>query len=116
MATVEALLYRIAINLAASKRRRAKLWRWASLDALRSHAVEQPSIEDTLVSAATRQDVRAAIESLPESLRRTLVLCELTSLTHEQVGRILHIPAGTVGSRRHRAVQLLRERLSVTEE
>lgn len=35
MDTVEPLIYKIALNLAASRRRSQKIWRWVSLDVLR---------------------------------------------------------------------------------
>ena len=39
------------------------------------------------------------------------MLCELAELPHEKVAATLGIPVGTVGSRRHKALALLRERL-----
>ena len=109
--TVEPLVYRIALNLASSRRRRAKLLRWTSLDAVGERADDAPTGEDRIVLEGARNEVRAAVDSLPEKLRRTVMLCELTDLKQEQVARILGIPTGTVGSRRHRALRLLRERL-----
>jgi hypothetical protein len=39
------------------------------------------------------------------------MLTEFSDLNYDQIAGILGIPAGTVGSRRHRAIRLLRERL-----
>ena len=59
--------------------------------------------------------MREAVNSLPEELRRVVVLCECSELTYDEIGAVLSIPAGTVGSRRHRALRLLRERLEEGE-
>jgi DNA-directed RNA polymerase specialized sigma24 family protein len=40
-----------------------------------------------------------------------VTLCELSDLSHREIGELLAIPAGTVGSRRHRALGILRRRL-----
>jgi len=109
--TVDALVYRIALNLAASRWRSQKRWRWASLSALKLAPSAALSVETQAVREEEASRVRRAVESLPERLRRVITLCELAELSYEEVGRILGIPAGTVGSRRHRALRLLRERL-----
>ena len=51
------------------------------------------------------------METLPEDLRRVVVLCECSELTYDEIGAVLSIPPGTVGSRHHRALRLLRARL-----
>lgn len=111
LSSVDALVYRIALNLAASRRRSGKRWLWASLSALKLASSAAPSVETQAVREEEASRVRRAVESLPESLRRVITLCELAELSYEEVGRVLAIPAGTVGSRRHRALRLLRERL-----
>lgn len=112
--TVDALLYRIALNLASSRRRTRKLWRWVSLETLHDRPAAGASSEADLVRRQEADAVRLAVDALPEPLKRIVTLCELTDLTHEEIGVILGIRPGTVGSRRHRALRRLRERL-VTE-
>ena len=66
-------------------------------------------------SLSTREDrarVRAAVEALPEDLRQVIMLCEYSELGYDQIAKTLSIPAGTVGSRRHRALRRLREHLT----
>jgi len=111
LSSVDALVYRIALNLAASRRRSGKRWRWASLSALKLAPSAAPSVETQAVREEEASRVRRAVESLPEGLRRVITLCELAELSYEEVGRVLDIPVGTVGSRRHRALRLLREQL-----
>ena len=109
--TVDALLYRIALNLASSRRRTRKLWRWVSLETLHDRPATGFSTEADLVRRQEAETVRLAVDSLPEQLRRVVTLCELTDLTHAEIAGILGIRPGTVGSRRHRALRRLRERL-----
>jgi RNA polymerase sigma-70 factor (ECF subfamily) len=108
MDSVEPLLYRIAVNLARSRLRRRRLWRWVSLEALRNRASRDPGAEELAATTETHGHVRRAIETLPTDMRRVVILCELAGLSYQQVAAALGIPVGTVGSRRHRALELLR--------
>ena len=109
--TVDALLYRIALNLASSRRRTRKVWHWVSLETLHNRPPAGASSEADLVRRQEAKAVRLAVDSLPEHLKRVVTLCELSDLTHAEIGGILGIRPGTVGSRRHRALQRLREKL-----
>jgi RNA polymerase sigma-70 factor (ECF subfamily) len=109
--TVDALVYRIALNLASSQRRKRRIWRWVSLETLLDRPTTGASSEDDLVQRQEAETVRAAVDALPEQLKKVVTLCELTDLTHAEIGAILGIRPGTVGSRRHRALERLREKL-----
>jgi RNA polymerase sigma-70 factor (ECF subfamily) len=104
----EPLVYRIAINLAASRRRSQKVWRWVSLEALRETTTANRSAERELLDKQRHGRVREAVESLSDDLRRVIVLTECTEMTYDEIGGILKIPTGTVGSRRNRALKQLR--------
>jgi len=112
METVEPLVYRIALNLASSRKRSARLWRWVSLEALRETGTPAPSAEDTLSADEQSRLVRAAVDALPEDLRRVVLLCEYSELSYDEIAASLSIPAGTVGSRRNRALRRLKRQLS----
>jgi RNA polymerase sigma-70 factor (ECF subfamily) len=103
----KALLYRTALNLASNRRRRTRLWRMVGV----------AQIEDAPAENATDEPisrlVRAAFDSLPEALRSVVLLTELAGMTYSEVAAALEIAEGTVGSRRTRALALLRERLEV---
>lgn len=114
--SVEPLVYRIALNLAASRRRSKRVWRWVSLEALRESATGAKSAEQDLAAGEERARVRDAVEALPEELRRVVLLCECSEMSYEEIGKVLSIPPGTVGSRRNRAIRQLRERLSTETE
>ena len=58
-----------------------------------------------------REALAAAIESLPDDARRTLVLREVDGLSYEEIAKALRIPKGTVMSRLHYARRRVRDTL-----
>ena len=56
--------------------------------------------------------LRSALEKLPGSLRRVLLLSELGGLSYGEIASIMNIREGTVGSRRSRALAELRRTLA----
>jgi RNA polymerase sigma-70 factor (ECF subfamily) len=102
----KAFVYRTALNLAANRRRRKKLWRLVALDALR----EEPREEHDAAAILSRR-MQRAIDELPEALKRVLLLCELAGMSYREVAAITGVREGTVGSRRNRALALIRKRL-----
>lgn len=113
--TVQPLVYKIALNLASKRRRSKKLWQWMSLDTLLGRASGEVSPERRAEGQQSAANLRSAVESLPNHLKQTLLLCEFSEMTYDQVAEALSIPAGTVGSRRHKAVRLIREKLEALE-
>lgn len=109
--TVEPLVYRIAVNLAANRRRSRRLWRWTGLALVRDRAGCEARIADDLERREERRAVRCAIEALPNHLRQVILMCEYSELSYAEIGTALGIPAGTVGSRRNAALKRLRKSL-----
>jgi RNA polymerase sigma-70 factor, ECF subfamily len=74
-----------------------------------------PSLVDdphkAFVRKAEREEVRAAIEQLPQHHREVVVLREIEGFSYQQIARILECPAGTVMSRLGRAREQLRHLL-----
>jgi RNA polymerase sigma-70 factor (ECF subfamily) len=103
----KALLFRTALNLASNRRRKVRIWRMVGVAALDNVA------DESLSSDSFSKPVRKALESLPTILRDVLLLTELAGMTYPEVGAALDIAEGTVGSRRTRALALLRERLDI---
>lgn len=104
-AGLKALLYRTALRLASNHRRRRKLWQMVGLG-------EEPAVEhkDAAAGSAGRE-LRAALEALPEALRRVLLLSELAGMSYKEIAAVMSIREGTVGSRRNRALAALRASL-----
>lgn len=112
--SASAFTYRIAVNLAASRRRWRALRRFVAFD---DHSAAEPDARPDLAVLGAEQaaTVRAAVDALPEKLRRVLVLCEVSGLSYAEIGEILDIPVGTVGSRRHAAAERVRRNLQAQE-
>ena len=104
--TFKAFLFRTALNLAANRRRRNKLWRLVSFDSLPDDPQDTEGTPSVL-----SPPIQRAIDELPERLKRVLLLCELAGMSYGEVAAVLGVKQGTVGSRRNRALALLRKRL-----
>ena len=59
-----------------------------------------------------REQVREAIESLPDAYREIIVLRDIEGFTYQEIAMVLECPAGTVMSRLGRARGKLRKLLS----
>jgi len=121
-------LYTVATNQAIDAQRRNRRHRMVSLDRRRS--MDGPDDEDggTLMNLLDSRDtdpieqfaigedsqaVRAAVDELPESLRRVVLLVYFQGLKYREAAEVLSIPVGTVKSRLHTAVARLNELLTV---
>lgn len=109
---VEALAYKIALNLAANHRRARKLRRWFGLERAASIPDPGPSAEDTRRDQQERRALHEAIDALPEGLRAVLVLSTFSELSYAEIADALSISPGTVASRRHAAVARLKAHLA----
>lgn len=107
-------LYRIAVNLAISWRRRQK--GNASVDRQREDSGNEPidpgeRPSDRLNRSEQAVQVQQALALLSEEHRVILVLREVDGFSYEEIAGILDVQVGTVRSRLHRARLQLRDRL-----
>ena len=107
----EPLVYRIALNLAANRRRRKKLLRWVSLDGEQDVSSEEGAAPDVLARQQEEQAVRRAVDSLSEKHRRVLILSSFAGLSYQQIAQALDISPGTVASRRSAAIAKVRQHM-----
>jgi len=112
-------LYRIAVNVAISKRRRRRL----PLSSERSPTgfrVEPIDRTECLDEQLLRQEragmVQQALASLCNDHRTIIVLREVEDCDYDEIAVILNVPVGTVRSRLHRARLQLREKLQLVME
>jgi len=103
----KALLFRTALNLANNRRRSTRLWRVVDVDAL------DEVVDESVSPDGFSKPMRDALDSLPTTWRDVLLLTELAGMTYPEIAAALGIAEGTVGSRRTRALALLRKRLEV---
>lgn len=110
-------IYRIAVNLALSERRRRRVAVrvMAVLRSERPESAEDPGQSDPAlpVERAEREAlIQHALNQLSDDHRAVVVLKDLDGLRYEEIAEILRVPVGTVRSRLHRAREILRDRLS----
>jgi len=119
-------LYTIATNQAIDAQRRSRRHRMVSLnrrggdeggDSETGSLAEllgghEPDPFEQLESAERHEDVRRAVDGLPDSLREVLMLVYYQGLKYREAADILSIPVGTVKSRLHAAIQKLDEAIN----
>lgn len=69
------------------------------------------SAEDELLDVYTDDEVKGAIESLPEQFRMPVLLADVEGFSYKEIADILDIPIGTVMSRLHRGRKGLQKKL-----
>jgi RNA polymerase sigma-70 factor (ECF subfamily) len=69
------------------------------------------SAEEDLLESYTDEEVKAAIESLPEQFRMAVLLADVEGFSYKEIAEILDIPIGTVMSRLHRGRKGLQKKL-----
>ena len=120
-------LYTIATNQAIDLQRRNRRHRMASLDRRiggdsenEAGALGQllaspgPSPIEQTESAEASQQVRRAVEDLPEPAKQVVILVYFQGLKYREAAEVLSIPVGTVKSRLHTAIHKLSETLTTT--
>lgn len=102
-ATLDALVWRTALNLARNRLRWRRLRRHEPLPAL-------PAAEEGADPLAV-QRLHAALKALPGTSREVLLLARFGGLTGREIAAALGIRPGTVASRTHHAMARLRQLL-----
>ncbi len=106
-------LYRITFNLCMDwlRRNRKPGRRTASIDAAAEVADGTADLGKCLLAAEERNEVRKAVDRLPERYRTVVILLYYQELSYDQIGSVLDIPIKTVETRLYRARQMLRKTL-----
>lgn len=69
------------------------------------------SAEDQMMELFTDDEVKNAIEELPETFRMPLLLSDVDGFSYKEIAEMLDIPIGTVMSRLHRGRKAMQKRL-----
>ena len=75
------------------------------------HSRMNASAEDQMMELFTDDEVRGAIEELPDNFRLPLILSDVEGFAYKEIAEMLDIPIGTVMSRLHRGRKLMQKRL-----
>jgi RNA polymerase sigma-70 factor (ECF subfamily) len=73
--------------------------------------VASRSAEDTLFEMFTDDEVKAALEALPEAFRMPVLLADVEDFSYKEIAEMLDIPIGTVMSRLHRGRKAMQKAL-----
>jgi RNA polymerase sigma factor (sigma-70 family) len=103
-ATLDALVWTTALNLARNRLRWRKLWRQ---DAIEDH-IEQLHDEHQPHDFLAERRLHQALRELPARQRDVLLMSEYSELKASEIARVLGIPEGTVASRKHQALARLK--------
>ena len=115
-------LYRIAVNLAISQKRKRRLV--LSADAKRAGEPLGEPLDDSdesrpgraLERSEDHRTLQEALNRLSPDHRAVLILKELEGQKYEAIAEIMQVPIGTVRSRLHRARLELRDLLTDEQE
>ena len=102
-------LIRVVKNASLNYAKRKERERKAYQRAFKEDTRQEETGEGILVKKETSEEVKQALEKLPENLKMVLVLKEYAELNYKEIGRVLGISEGNVKVRVFRA----RERLAV---
>jgi len=69
------------------------------------------SAEDELLDLFSEQEVKEAVESLPDHYRLPVLLADVEGFSYKEIAEILDVPIGTVMSRLHRGRKALQKAL-----
>jgi RNA polymerase sigma factor (sigma-70 family) len=111
--SVAAWLHRVAVRAGLCLHRRARN-RPVLLGSYSDGVDPRPNPREQAERTDAASDIDAAVNRLPERLRRVVVLCELRGQSLRQAAAELRCPVGTVASRLARARQRLRVVLTTT--
>lgn len=120
---LRAWLYRILtntyINIYRARQRRPvetdladieDLYMYRRLDTIESAAASR-SAEDQLIDMIADDDVKQALDDLPESFRLPVLLADVEGFSYKEIAEMLDIPIGTVMSRLHRGRKAMHKAL-----
>lgn len=69
------------------------------------------SAEDQMLELFTDDEVKSALEELPETFRLPVLLSDVDGFSYKEIAEMLDIPLGTVMSRLHRGRKLMQKML-----
>ncbi len=69
------------------------------------------STEEAVLAGIVDDDIKAALESLPERFRMPVLLADVEGFSYKEIAEIVDVPIGTVMSRLHRGRKALQKKL-----
>lgn len=100
-------LHRIAVNAALQALRKAE-----TRQKREAPVPEQVPVAPSLADSLLQKRLERALDGLPEGMRRVLILHDVEGYTHEEIGDVLGVTAGTSKSQLFKARAKMREMLA----
>jgi RNA polymerase sigma-70 factor (ECF subfamily) len=111
---VKAWLFKILTNTFANKYRKRQRER-TILDEVQTqaeiHEAGLPDPEAALAARLVSDQVKEALESVPEEFRLAVILADLEDFSYREIAEIVDCPIGTVMSRIYRGRRILQRKL-----
>ncbi len=80
-------------------------------NSIRAESTDPNDLQEKLFGNLLGDEVAKALESLPDDFRTVVILCDIESLTYEEIAEFIERPVGTVRSRLHRGRKMLQAKL-----
>jgi len=109
-------LIRVIKNAALNYAKRKERERKAYQKAFREDDRREETGEGLLVKKETSEEVKQALDKLPENLRMVLILKEYAEMNYKEIGRVLGISEGNVKVRVFRARERLAALMYIQEQ
>jgi len=104
-------LYRIARNMCIDILRRRRRWNLQVLDPAIDFPDPSPIQESRLESTQVEENIREAMEEIPDPYREVVVFRVIHGMEYGQIADVIAAPLGTVKSRLHVGLEALRQAL-----
>jgi len=80
---------------------------------VKDDSAQTNDLESEIYNGLLDDTITRALQSVPPEFRTVVILCDLQSLTYEEIADTIGCPVGTVRSRLHRGRKLLKDALAV---
>lgn len=104
-------LYRIARNMSIDILRKRRRWNLQALDPAVDVPDPAPVQESRLESDEIEENIKAALDEIPVPYREVVALRVIHQMEYPQIAEVVDAPLGTVKSRLHVGLEILRQTL-----
>ncbi|MEM7368767.1 MAG: RNA polymerase sigma factor [Bacteroidota bacterium] len=108
-------MFFIARNVNRDHHKKRGRWKREKIDSWQDHFGEEPTQATKMESEEEMEQLRQALEQLPQNQRELLVMSKLQGMKYKQIGSILGCSEGAVKVKVYRALKALKQVYSQIE-